>query len=63
MDEVGQKVTTKGTFPSDKGVVGYSVLQAKSMRDAVKMLKGHPHLAWVDGCQIEVHEMQPLPGS
>lgn len=58
----GMKVTKSGTTPSDKEVVGYSILQANSMYRAVEMLKGHPHLDWVDGCEIEVHESLSLPG-
>jgi len=23
---------------------------------------GHPHLAWDAACEIEVHEVMPLPG-
>lgn len=58
----GMKVTKSGTSPSEKEVVGYTILQANSMDEAVEMLKGHPHLDWVDGCSIEVHESLPLPG-
>lgn len=58
----GQKVTKNGTMPSDKDVVGYSVLEAESMDDAVAMLKNHPHLDWVDSCEVEVHESLPPPG-
>ncbi len=57
-----QKVTREGTSPSNKGVVGYSVLQAGSIEKAVEMLKEHPHLEWTDGCEIEVHESMPMPG-
>ena len=57
----GQKVTKSETMPSDKGVVGYSVLQAESMKEAVAMLKEHPHLGWAKGCEIEVHESMALP--
>lgn len=58
----GMVVTKSGTNPSQKEVVGYSILQANNMDEAVEMLKGHPHLDWVDGCSIEVHEGLPLPG-
>jgi len=58
----GLKVTKSGTTPSETEVVGYTILQAGSMDEAVEMLKGHPHLDWVDGCAIEVHEAMPLPG-
>ena len=59
----GQKVTKKGLSPSNKNVVGYSILQAESMDEAVGLLKGHPHLEWLDTCEIEVHESLPLPGN
>ena len=58
----GMKVTKSGVTPSEKEVVGYTILQANSMDEAVEMLKDHPHLDWVDGCSIEVHESLPLPG-
>jgi len=58
----GQKVTESGARPSDRDVVGYSILQAESMNAAVEMLKSHPHLGWAEGCEIEVHETMPLPG-
>jgi hypothetical protein len=57
----GQTVTTSGSNPSDKQVVGYSVLQAESMEAAQAMLQGHPHLAWSGSCSIEVHEALPMP--
>ena len=57
----GQKVTKDGTSPSNTSVVGYSILQAESMEKAVEMLKGHPHLEWAGGCEIEVHEAMPSP--
>lgn len=58
----GQKVTKTGTIPSTKEVIGYSILQADSMDEALEMLKGHPHLDWAEGCEIEVHESMPIPG-
>lgn len=58
----GQIVQKTGASPSASTVVGYSVLQANSMNEAVAMLKGHPHLEWMDSCQIEVHEAMPHPG-
>lgn len=58
----GQKVTKSGTSPSDKNVVGYSILQAEDMEAAKAMLMEHPHLQWTEGCEVEVHECMPLPG-
>jgi len=59
----GQKLSKSGTTSSDREVVGYSILQAENMDDAVELLKGHPHLEWNKGCDIEIHEAMPLPGS
>lgn len=58
----GQRVTPAGSTPSKRNVVGYSILQAENMEKAKAMLKGHPHLVWAAGCEIEVHEALPLPG-
>ena len=51
---------TGGAVPSKRKVSGYSILKAESMTAAKKLLKGHPHLAWVKGCEIEVHEAVPM---
>lgn len=57
----GQKLSPSGSSASDKGVVGYSILQAEDMKGAQAMLQGHPHLEWASGCEIEVHESMPMP--
>ena len=57
----GQKLTKSGSSPSDKNVMGYSILQADDMQGAEALLEGHPHLEWADGCEIEVHESMPMP--
>ncbi len=44
------------TQTSSKEVTGYSIIQATDIEEAKGMLKGHPHLAWTGGCDIEVHE-------
>jgi len=49
--------------PSDRAVVGYSILQAENMDEARSLLKDHPHMGWNAACQIEVHESLPVPGS
>ena len=58
----GQKMMRKGKAPSEKNVVGYSILQADDMDGATAMLEGHPHLAWTEGCAIEVYETMPHKG-
>ncbi len=59
----GQQLSPTASMPSKRNVVGYSVLQADTMDKAKAMLKDHPHLKWNAECEIEVHEMLPLPGS
>ena len=49
--------------PSDKFVAGFSVLQAATLEEATELLKDHPHLAWNEACEIEVHESLPTPGA
>lgn len=59
----GQKLLPDGnSLSSARGVVGYSILQAESMDAAKSLLLGHPHLEWNAACEIEVHEVMPLPG-
>ncbi len=57
----GQKLSKSGSSPSDKQVVGYSILQAEDMEAAKSLLRGHPHLEWTAGCEIEVHESAAPP--
>ena len=57
----GLKVSKSGSTQSDKGVVGYSILQAEDMERAKALLQGHPHLEWAADCEIEVHESMPPP--
>lgn len=56
----GKKMATTGSIPSDKGIVGYSMLQAENMEEAKSLLKDHPHLGWEEGCEIEIYESMPL---
>ncbi|MBI4122371.1 MAG: hypothetical protein HY462_00050 [Parcubacteria group bacterium] len=58
---MGKKVTQSGASESEKGVAGYSILQAEDMAGALKMLENHPHLVWNAACSIEVYESLPLP--
>ena len=42
--------------------VGYSFVEAENV-DVVKvLLETHPHLQWNDKCEIDIHEIQPVPG-
>jgi len=60
----GQKLFPDGKSEnSQRQVCGYSILQANDMAEAKSLLDGHPHLQWRGDCEIEVHEVMPLPGS
>ncbi|MFT5723607.1 MAG: hypothetical protein ACI9JN_000722 [Bacteroidia bacterium] len=57
----GTKLLPDGTAQaSTKDVTGYSIIQANDIEEAKGMLKGHPHLAWTGGCDIEVHETEAM---
>jgi hypothetical protein len=58
----GMRVTKDGTEPSTREVAGYTVIEADSMDAALELAAVHPHLNMPGGCEIEVHEAQPVPG-
>jgi len=59
----GVRITPDGTTPSSREVAGYSIIEADSLDAAVDLAKVHPHLSMPGGCEIEVHEAQPIPGT
>ncbi len=59
----GTRVTSDGsTEPSQREVSGYTIIEADSMDAALQLAKDHPHLKMPGGCEIEIHEAQPIPG-
>ena len=58
----GRTITTSGSSPSDRDVVGYSILQAENAETAHGLLQGHPPSCMEEGCTVEMHEALPLPG-
>jgi hypothetical protein len=59
----GTRVTADGsTSPSTREVAGYSILEADDLEGALELARNHPHLSMPDGCEIEVHEAQAVPG-
>ena len=59
----GQRMNSDGSsHPSSREVAGYSVIEAEDLNAAMELMKGHPHLSWSDGCDIEVHESINPPG-
>ena len=60
----GVRVAPGGaTSPSDRQVAGYTMIEAESFDEALELAKQHPHLNMPGGCEIEVHEAMPVPGS
>ncbi|MGH3459575.1 YciI family protein [Aeromicrobium sp.] len=58
----GVRVTPGGTSECDRQVPGYSIIEAADMDAALTLAGNHPHLDMPGGCEIEVHEAQPVPG-
>ena len=58
----GTCVSSDGTSPSTRDVVGYSLIEADDMAFALDLARNHPHLNMPGGCEIEVHEAQAIPG-
>jgi len=48
------------TSPSTNEVAGYSLIEAEDLDAALALAKDHPHLL-MPGCELEVHEAQPVP--
>ena len=55
------KVTKTGVAKSDSTIVGMSILQANTMDEALEMVKGHHHLQWAEGTEIQILEEMPIP--
>ncbi len=47
---------------SDCKIIGYSILGADSIDEAMDLLKEHPHLVWNAACTIEVYESLAVSG-
>ena len=58
----GMKVMKSSNKTGTREVVGYSMIQAKSMDAAMEIMKSHPHLLQDNSCEIEIHEATPMPG-
>jgi hypothetical protein len=55
-------VQAGGAAPQPSPISGYSILQAGSRDDAVKLMQGHPHFH-MPGATIQILEIIPMPGS
>lgn len=57
----GEKVTNAGSAPLNSTIVGMSILEAKSMDDALSMVRNHHHLTWAPDTEIVVLEEMGVP--
>jgi hypothetical protein len=55
------KVTPGASSPLETTVTGYTVVQAASKEDAIKLLEGHPHFHLPES-SIHVFEAMQIPG-
>lgn len=56
-----RRVTNQRITKTDSKIIGMSILQAETMDEALEMVKGHHHLHWAEGCEIEILEEMPIP--
>jgi hypothetical protein len=54
------RVDAGGPAPEHSAISGYSILQAASKEDAVKLMEGHPHFH-MPGASIQILEVVPMP--
>jgi len=57
-----QNLSNNGSGKSNSDIVGFCILQAEDIESAKQLLEGHPHLAWDDTCELQVHEQMQMPG-
>ena len=51
-----------GSDAAPSQVTGYSILEAGSLDEAMKLVDDHPHLQTPGGATIDVYEFLPMPG-
>ncbi|MFK7970205.1 MAG: hypothetical protein AB8F95_07550 [Bacteroidia bacterium] len=57
----GQHINAGQTWgESQKEVSGYSIVQGENREAVQALFVDHPHLAWGEGCTIEIHEYLPM---
>src|SRR5262245_33410712 len=59
----GKHIESGNVSAGELTITGYSVVQANSIDDAVKLLKDHPHFKTPGRASIEVLEFVPMPGT
>jgi hypothetical protein len=57
-----KRVTAAGVEDFTDALTGYTIVEADSHDEAVRIFSGHPHLELFTGNSIAVLECPPLPG-
>lgn len=53
----GQRIDkSKNWSATQTTVTGYTVLQGDNLAQVQALFNNHPHLAWGEGCSIDIHE-------
>lgn len=54
------KLTPSGWQNPNSNVTGYSILEAENLEAAKALIQDHPHLQWIDGCELDLFEAMPM---
>lgn len=57
----GVELTSAGNSQKSSQLIGYSILDAADLTAAQALVEGHPHLAWAEGCTVEVYPVMQMP--
>ena len=55
-------ISNEGVTDTKNDVGGYSITQAESHDEAMKIFVGSPHLSHMNGATVEVMEIKEMPG-
>ena len=53
-------LTKEGWNQANTNVTGYSILEAADLDAAKKLVDGHPHLDWIEGCEINIFQAMAM---
>jgi len=60
--EGGKHIESGNVSAGELTITGYSIVQANSIDDAVKLFQGHPHFKTPGGASIDIFEFVTMPG-
>lgn len=54
------KLTKSGWTAPNSSVTGYSIIDAENIDAAKSILENHPHLDWIEGCEVDIFEAMAM---